>query len=65
MENFQYIEIFHDMEGPVLNCVEISVEIQDMKIFLFMEISQDLEVKHHSVFKLGRKEELCPGIARI
>ena len=49
----------------MLKIWEISVEIQDMKIFLFMEISQDLEVKHHSVFKLGRKEELCPGIARI
>ena len=38
MENFQ------EMEGLVLTCVEIPVEIQDMEIF------QDLETRHHTQY---------------
>ena len=33
---FQDLEILQDMEGLVLNSVEIPVEIQDMEIFLDM-----------------------------
>ena len=43
-------ENFQDMEGLVLNCIEISVEIQDVEIFKDMEIFQDLEANiTHSI----------------
>ena len=43
-------EIFQDMEGLVLNHVEIPVEIQDMDIFQGMKIFQDLEALHHKQY---------------
>ena len=38
MDIFQDMEIFLDMEGLVLKCVEIHVETQDMENFLDMKI---------------------------
>ena len=38
------MEILQDMEGLILNCVEIYLEIQDMEIFQGMDIFLDMEI---------------------
>ena len=49
-EIFQDMKNFQDIEGLVLNCVEILLENQDTKNLQDQEIFQDKEYKHHTQY---------------